>query len=72
MYLTGRAEQNACETNGCCSPATSNLRRYIEALGGALEITARFPQETVNITNFSELEEQDNEARGSNRIRPQA
>jgi transcriptional regulator with XRE-family HTH domain len=35
----------------------SNLRRYIEALGGSLEITARFPEGTVNITNFSELED---------------
>ena len=33
----------------------SNLRRYIEALGGSLEITARFPEGTVSITNFSEL-----------------
>lgn len=33
----------------------SNLRRYIEALGGTLEITARFPEATVTITNFSEL-----------------
>ena len=33
----------------------SNLRRYIEALGGTLEITARFPDAQVTITNFSEL-----------------
>jgi transcriptional regulator with XRE-family HTH domain len=33
----------------------SNLRRYIEALGGKLEITARFPDASVSITNFSEL-----------------
>jgi transcriptional regulator with XRE-family HTH domain len=33
----------------------SNLRRYIEALGGTLEITARFPDADVKITNFSEL-----------------
>jgi len=33
----------------------SNLRRYIEALGGSLEITARFPDVAVNITNFSDL-----------------
>ncbi|MDQ0467819.1 XRE family transcriptional regulator [Labrys wisconsinensis] len=35
----------------------SNLRRYIEALGGKLEITARFPDASVSITNFSELAE---------------
>jgi ribosome-binding protein aMBF1 (putative translation factor) len=33
----------------------SNLRRYIEALGGSLEITARFREGAVNITNFSDL-----------------
>ena len=33
----------------------SNLRRYIEALGGKLEITARFPETSVAITNFSEI-----------------
>lgn len=33
----------------------SNLRRYIEALGGSLEITARFPDGAVTITNFSDL-----------------
>jgi transcriptional regulator with XRE-family HTH domain len=33
----------------------SNLRRYIEALGGSLEITARFPEGSVNTTNFGEL-----------------
>lgn len=33
----------------------SNLRRYIEALGGSLEITATFPEGRVNITNFSDL-----------------
>lgn len=37
----------------------SNLRRYIEALGGSLEITARFPEGEVSITNFSELEDAD-------------
>jgi transcriptional regulator with XRE-family HTH domain len=35
----------------------SNLRRYIEALGGSLEITARFPEGSVSIVNFSELDE---------------
>jgi len=41
----------------------SNLRRYIEALGGSLEITARFPEGTVNITNFGDLDN-DREPRG--------
>ena len=34
----------------------SNLRRYVEALGGSLEITARCAEGTVNITYFSDLE----------------
>ena len=34
----------------------SNLRRYIEELGGSLEITARFAEVKVNIANFSDLE----------------
>jgi len=33
----------------------SNLRRYVEALGGSLEITAHFPDTTVSITNFRDL-----------------
>jgi hypothetical protein len=33
----------------------SNLRRYIEALGGKLEVTAKFPHATVTISNFSEI-----------------
>ena len=33
----------------------SNLRRYVEALGGKLEITARFPEGAVAIANFSEI-----------------
>jgi transcriptional regulator with XRE-family HTH domain len=33
----------------------SNLRRYVEALGGKLEITAKFRDATVTITNFSDL-----------------
>jgi transcriptional regulator with XRE-family HTH domain len=33
----------------------SNLRRYVEALGGSLEITARFADASVTITNFEDL-----------------
>ena len=32
----------------------SNLRRYIEALGGTLEITARFPEASVVISNVGD------------------
>jgi hypothetical protein len=32
----------------------SNLRRYIDALGGTLEITAHFDKTTVVISNIEE------------------
>ena len=32
----------------------SNLRRYVEALGGKLEITARFPDASVVINNVGD------------------
>jgi predicted transcriptional regulator len=34
----------------------STLRSHIEAMGGELEIMARFPEGTVLISNFSQLE----------------
>ena len=34
----------------------STLRSHIEAMGGELEITARFPEGTVKISNFSQLD----------------
>ena len=33
----------------------STLRRFIEAMGGELEIVARFPNHSVTIKNFAEL-----------------
>lgn len=33
----------------------STLRRYLEALGGTLEIVAHFPDRDVRITQFGEL-----------------
>jgi predicted XRE-type DNA-binding protein len=33
----------------------STLRRFVEAMGGELEITARFPDHNVRIRNFSDL-----------------
>lgn len=35
----------------------STLRSYIEAMGGNLEIIARFPDGAVRVTQFKELEE---------------
>ncbi|MDR2893300.1 MAG: helix-turn-helix domain-containing protein [Deltaproteobacteria bacterium] len=34
----------------------STLRSHIEAMGGELQITACFPEGTVKISNFSQLE----------------
>lgn len=33
----------------------STLRTHIEAMGGELEVTAKFPDGTVKITNFADL-----------------
>ncbi len=33
----------------------STLRSHIEAMGGELEVVARFPDGTVKISNFSEI-----------------
>ena len=35
----------------------SNLRRFVEAMGGELDIVARFPEGDVKIANFAELDE---------------
>ncbi len=32
-----------------------NLRRFVEAMGGELDIVARFPEGSVKISNFSEI-----------------
>lgn len=34
----------------------SNLRSYVEAIGGELKIIASFPEGDVAITNFSEMD----------------
>jgi len=34
----------------------STLRSHIEAMGGQLEVIARFPEGSVKISNFSDLE----------------
>jgi hypothetical protein len=41
----------------------SNLRRYVEALGGELEITAKFPEGKVVIGNFSDIAAPPNKGR---------
>lgn len=34
----------------------SSLRRFIQAMGGELEVTAKFPDRSVRINQFSELD----------------
>ena len=36
----------------------STLRSHIEAMGGELEVIARFPEGIVRISNFAELGEE--------------
>jgi transcriptional regulator with XRE-family HTH domain len=40
----------------------STLRKFVEALGGELEITARFPEGAIRIKQFEELDENGNVA----------
>ena len=34
-----------------------NLRRFVEAMGGELDVVARFPEGSVKISNFAEIGE---------------
>ena len=43
----------------------SNLRRYVEAMGGTLEITAKFPGGAVTITDFSGIGKGGNKTRAA-------
>ena len=45
----------------------STLRSHIEAMGGHLEVIARFPDGDVKIGNFSELETHDDRPTGRKR-----
>lgn len=38
----------------------SNLRRFVQAMGGDLQIIASFPDGAVKITNFADLAEAEN------------
>jgi DNA-binding transcriptional regulator YiaG len=40
----------------------SNLRRFIRAMGGELDIVARFPDGTVKISNFAEIGDRPNQS----------
>ena len=62
------SQTQLAETLGVAQPAiakmerrtdmfVSTVRRFVNALGGELHITATFPEGTVEITNFREIEE---------------
>ena len=53
MLKTGQSSVSRLENR--TDMYVSTLRGYIEALGGKLEITARFPDGTVRITQFGEI-----------------
>ena len=42
----------------------SSLRRFVEAMGGELEISAHFPEGKVRIQLFEELEEEEEKVAG--------
>ncbi|MFM6309691.1 MAG: hypothetical protein ACKPGB_15755 [Dolichospermum sp.] len=46
---------------GKCCMYVSHLREVIEAMGGELKITAKFPDVEVTITNFEDLAMETNE-----------
>ena len=50
-----QAQVARIEKRGYDSYTLKTLRRYVEALGGSLEITATFPEGRVAITNFGDL-----------------
>ena len=43
----------------------STLRRFIAAMGGKLDIVARFPEGAIRITQFGNVDEETPRARGS-------
>lgn len=47
---------SASKLEGQTDMYISTLRNYIEAMGGTLEIVAHFPDGSVNIASFSDLE----------------
>lgn len=48
----------------------STLRRFIQAMGGDLEIVARFPNRTIKITNFAELSQKLRATEASRELNP--
>jgi transcriptional regulator with XRE-family HTH domain len=54
--LLGEKQPNVSQLEQRTDMYVSTLRRYIEALGGELEIIARFPEGAVRISQFHDLE----------------
>ncbi|HSU16360.1 XRE family transcriptional regulator [Longimicrobium sp.] len=53
----GTTQANISQLEKRADMYLSTLRRYIEALGGELEITARFPSGEVRLLSFSDAED---------------
>jgi DNA-binding transcriptional regulator YiaG len=52
--LLGESQPSVSKLEQRTDMYVSTLRRYIEAMGGELEIVARFPDGAVRITQFAE------------------
>ena len=57
----GTTQANVSQMERRTDLYVSTLRRYIQALGGDLEITARFPSGEVRLLGFAEVEQSDDE-----------
>ncbi len=53
--VLGEKQPNISQLEQRTDMYVSTLRKYIEAMGGELEIIARFPEGSVRIKQFSEV-----------------
>jgi len=55
--ILGTTQANVSQMERRTDMYLSTLRQYVEALGGELEITARFPNGELRLLRFSDAEE---------------
>jgi DNA-binding transcriptional regulator YiaG len=55
----GASQPEVSKMEGRADMYVSTIRRYIEAMGGELDIVARFPDGSVRINQFHDLEPAD-------------
>lgn len=53
--LLGMSQPEVSKLEQRSDALISTIRRYVQAMGGELEIVARFPGGTVKINQFNEL-----------------